>query len=144
MVFICIDNKIEIDLNLLNNVFNCDQLFKSGLSVNPRLKFNLDQLNMSSICLDTEKPKVLTCPEDRTITSKTEKIRVSWENPTFQDNYDAYPRISSTRSTGYFFYYGKNKVVYKATDSSGNEATCQFHVNVKGMNVVLMTEVNID
>ena len=31
MVFICIDNKIEIDLNLLNNVFNCHQLFKSGL-----------------------------------------------------------------------------------------------------------------
>ena len=71
-----------------------------------------------------------------TKTSKTQRMRVSWEDPTFQDNYDPYPKIRSTRATGSYFYYGTTKVVYSAIDSSGNEATCQFYVIIKGMKIV--------
>ena len=69
-----------------------------------------NKLKFSSICLDTEKPKVLTCPTDMTKISKTERMRVSWEVPAFKDNYDPYPKIRSTRSTGSYFYYGKLKL----------------------------------
>ena len=89
--------------------------------------------------LDTEKPKFLTCPTDITKTSKTERIRVSWEVPTFKDNYDPYPKITTTRSSGDYFYYGKTKVVYTVSDGSGNKATCQFYVDVKGMKLILLT-----
>ena len=77
---------------------------------------------------DMEKPKVLTCPADITIVSSKDKERVNWDDPTFQDNYDPQPRISSDKHTGTFFYFGKTKVIYKATDTAGNEATCQFNV----------------
>ena len=80
-----------------------------------------------------EKPKVLTCPADITRVSSKDKERVSWDDPTFQDNYDPQPRISSDKHTGTFFYFGKTKVTYIATDSAGNEATCQFNVIISGM-----------
>jgi nucleoside-specific outer membrane channel protein Tsx len=79
-----------------------------------------------------EKPKVLECPADVAITTTNDKERVSWDDPKFQDNYDPQPRISSDRHTGTFFTFGKTKVTYTATDSSGNEATCQFNVIVSG------------
>ena len=73
--------------------------------------------------------------------SKTERMRVSWEVPAFKDNYDPHPKIRSTRLTGSYFYYGKTKVVYTAIDGSGNEATCQFYVIIKGMKVALRIQV---
>ncbi len=86
-----------------------------------------------------EKPKVLECPEDITIISTNNQERVSWDDPKFQDNYDPQPRISSTQPSGTFFYFGKTKVTYTATDTSGNEATCQFNVIVSGI-IVLTPE----
>jgi hypothetical protein len=87
-----------------------------------------------------EKPKLLECPKDVTIISAKDKERVSWDDPKFQDNYDPQPRIASNQLTGTFFYYGKTKITYTATDKSGNVATCQFNVIISGIITLMTTE----
>ena len=82
---------------------------------------------------DTEKPKVLSCPEEVTKVTTKNPARVAWDVPTFKDNYDKKPVIDGNKVPGTKFPYGRTKVWYQAVDSYGNVATCQFYVIVSRM-----------
>lgn len=82
---------------------------------------------------DKERPRVASCPTDIKKQTNENKIRVTWDYPVFQDNFDRPPvqlLISSNRNPGAFFPWGRYQVLYLATDRAGNKATCEFYVEV--------------
>ncbi|KAJ7392910.1 hypothetical protein OS493_008148 [Desmophyllum pertusum] len=80
-----------------------------------------------------ERPRVSSCPLDIKKQTDQNEIRVTWAYPVFEDNFDRPPvqlRISSNRNPGVLFPWGRYQVVYRASDRAGNEATCEFYVEV--------------
>ena len=73
------------------------------------------------------------CPSDIAIDNVTTlEVRVNWQEPTVTDNSGVAPSVSSNRQSGErFFVPGPHEVLYKATDASGNEATCSFRITLK-------------
>ena len=59
-------------------------------------------------------------------------VRVNWQQPTVTDNSGVTPSLSFNRPSGdNFLVPGSYEVLYKATDESGNEATCSFRITLK-------------
>ncbi|XP_078371988.1 uncharacterized protein LOC144655582 isoform X3 [Oculina patagonica] len=83
---------------------------------------------------DKERPRVASCPKDIKKQTNQNEIRVTWDYPVFEDNVDKPPahqlRISSNKNPGVLFPWGRVQVVYEASDSAGNKATCEFMVEV--------------
>ncbi|KAJ7392959.1 hypothetical protein OS493_008200 [Desmophyllum pertusum] len=82
---------------------------------------------------DKERPRVSSCPPDIKKQTEQNEIRVTWDYPVFEDNFDVPPvqlRISSNRNPGALFPWGRYHVVYTASDRAGNKATCEFYVEV--------------
>ena len=82
---------------------------------------------------DQERPRVDSCPNDTRRETNKNEIRVTWDYPTFVDNFDRPPvqlRINSNRNPGALFPWGRYQVLYTATDRAGNKATCEFYVEV--------------
>lgn len=74
-----------------------------------------------------------SCPKDIKKQTNQNEIRVTWEYPVFEDNFDKPPvqlRISSNRNPGANFPWGRYQVLYEASDRAGNKATCEFFVEV--------------
>ncbi|KAJ7392907.1 hypothetical protein OS493_008144 [Desmophyllum pertusum] len=95
-----------------------------------------DAAGLSALCTleitvsDQERPRVSSCPPDIKIQTELTEIRVTWDYPVFEDNFDKQPRISSNRNPGTNFPWGRYHVVYTATDQAGNEALVKFYVEV--------------
>ncbi|XP_067039280.1 sushi, von Willebrand factor type A, EGF and pentraxin domain-containing protein 1-like isoform X1 [Acropora muricata] len=98
-----------------------------------------DSAGLTSTCtllitvLDKERPRVASCPSDIKKQTNQNEIRVTWNYPVFQDNFDRPPvqlRINSNRNPGALFPWGRYQVLYLATDRAGNKATCEFYVEV--------------
>ena len=85
--------------------------------------------------LDVEEPVFTYCPSDLTIDDATTTIvRVNWQEPTATDNSGVVPVLDSNKKSGqYFDVPGSYEVLYKATDESGNTATCSFRITLKHM-----------
>ncbi|XP_020898704.1 sushi, von Willebrand factor type A, EGF and pentraxin domain-containing protein 1 isoform X2 [Exaiptasia diaphana] len=83
---------------------------------------------------DTERPSVVSCPDDIKVRTSLNNERVSWSYPTFKDNYDKPPhnplRITSNTNPGNSFTWGVHKVMYTAFDRANNNASCEFFVDV--------------
>lgn len=82
---------------------------------------------------DKERPRVDSCPKDIKKQTNQNSIRVTWDYPVFEDNFDRPPvqlRINSNRNPGASFPWGRYDVLYTATDRAGNNATCEFFVEV--------------
>lgn len=74
-----------------------------------------------------------TCPKDIKRQTNQNEIRVTWNYPVFEDNYDKPPvqlHISSNKNPGVLFSWGRHQVIYEARDRAGNKATCEFFVEV--------------
>ncbi|KAH7952802.1 hypothetical protein HPB49_001344 [Dermacentor silvarum] len=81
-------------------------------------------------CQDIEAPKVTSCPDDIIRFSATRAIKVTWEEPTFEDN-AGNVTITSDRPQGFFSWGAPSTVNYTAMDAAGNSASCSFKVIVK-------------
>jgi len=82
---------------------------------------------------DQERPRVASCPKDVKKQTNDNDIRVTWDYPVFEDNFDKPPvqlRIISNRNPGALFPWGRYQVLYTASDRAGNKATCEFYVEV--------------
>ena len=79
---------------------------------------------------DSEKPEVLTCPTNVTLFTSKNPVRVVWNPPTFKDNFDTHPTITSTMKPGASLRWGIHKNFYNATDKAGNRATCKFEIQL--------------
>ena len=99
--------------------------------------FVKDDFNQSARCtfpidvIDTEKPRILFCPDDITVHTyrRDNKAYVKWPEPEWKDNI-AVTNITSTEKPG-FFAIGLHKVIYTASDSSKNKESCSFNIFIK-------------
>lgn len=83
---------------------------------------------------DRTSPVLTACPVDLSTPiedGSSNKKSVSWTPPTVRDNV-AVASLSSSHAPGSEFFVGVTTVVYTATDSSGNAASCSFVVTVSG------------
>ncbi|XP_017574246.1 sushi, von Willebrand factor type A, EGF and pentraxin domain-containing protein 1 isoform X1 [Pygocentrus nattereri] len=82
--------------------------------------------------IDMEPPLIDRCRSPPTVEATDTETPVYWEEPQFSDNSGAHLNISSTHSSGDAFPVGETTVFYTATDSSGNNRTCELIVTVQG------------
>lgn len=83
--------------------------------------------------VDTTPPQVIGCPDRviETIELGTQSVPVFWQLPTAFDLSEPPPvSVDSTFSPGDQFPPDETTVLYTFTDSSGNQATCDFIVQV--------------
>ena len=96
------------------------------------VKFNPITVTPCSPCdFDTIPPKFTTCPQNITTTTATDCAPATWTTPTATDNCST-PSVktTSTRLSGACFPLGTTAVVYTASDSARNTATCSFSITV--------------
>ena len=85
------------------------------------------------LILDTEDP-VIYCPANQTkdtTQSRSTAIAV-WTDPQAADNAGIVPTVTCSLESGRRFEIGQTEVVCEARDSSGNQATCIFIIEVIG------------
>lgn len=58
---------------------------------------------------------------------------VVWKGPLATDNSDITPNVTCQPPSGSNFKIGQTDVICKATDRSGNNASCSFQVDMAGM-----------
>ena len=80
-------------------------------------------------------PPTATCPANITVNANTGGCIaiVNWTPPTFTDECDATPTVTSTHAPNSFFFFGPTQVTYTATDDAGNVGSCTFIVTVKDL-----------
>ena len=87
--------------------------------------------------LDREPPKFELC---QAIAQNTDGGKptgmVTWEPPTASDNSLETLNVTCNPESGSDFKIGLTAVICEATDSSGNAATCSFHVEIRGMQFI--------
>lgn len=112
-----------------SNNFNSGDFFPVGTTV--IIYIATDSAGNSAQCSfdvtveDTEAPVFTSCPFN---ISTCDPV-VNWVQPNVSDNCGV-ASITSTHSSGSTFPVGTTTVVYNATDSSGNTATCSFTVTI--------------
>lgn len=81
---------------------------------------------------DIEPPVIIACPEDITVSSSTgtSGTIVSYDAPTATDNCESVITQTAGLASGASFPIGTTTNTFKATDGSGNLATCSFDVTV--------------
>ena len=84
--------------------------------------------------LDKVPPVLGLCPADQetqTYPGKPTKM-VEYQTPSATENSNETPSVECSPSSGFDFPIGETKVTCVARDSSGNNQTCDFQVNVRG------------
>ena len=81
---------------------------------------------------DAEAPKIIFCPSDKIIPTDTIPHTVIWKTPTATDNVDAASAIQivGSHQNGQKFSAGTHNIVFKIYDRSGNEAKCEFKIQI--------------
>ena len=84
--------------------------------------------------LDNEAPDFETCPFNQTLNTKPglPTIVAIWQHPSATDNSGDKPIVTCNPMSGSNFTIGQTLVTCEAVDSSGNNNTCTFKINVKG------------
>ena len=80
--------------------------------------------------IDVEAPKIC-CPSEFSINS-TMTAALIWNRPKTTDNSGQVSTVTCSLESGSQFEIGATEVHCDALDSSGNQATCAFTVQVKG------------
>ena len=112
--------------------------FKSGLT--PVTYTFKDAKGNSTACsfnvtVQDLNPPTVTCPGTVTVNANTGGCIAfaTWTPPTFTDECDATPTVTSSHAPNTFFFYGTTQVTYTATDDAGNVGTCTFNVVVNDL-----------
>ena len=81
--------------------------------------------------LDVEAPVIVNCPANVTVSNTVGNCDgvATWMAPTATDNCGV-ASLTSSHNSGDIFPVGTTTVIYTATDSAGNIATCRFSVTV--------------
>ena len=81
--------------------------------------------------LDKEPPKI-TCPKDMEVikTGPGHTTVVHWHPPTADDNSGGHVVLFTESVAGSGLTVGRHQIAYKATDPSGNKASCTFTITV--------------
>ena len=94
---------------------------------------NKSSLNINSIFFpDTEPPSFTHCPANQILTTNSTKhaVTATWNMPTTVDNSGRNSTVTCTRDSPSRFNIGNTVVMCTAIDEYGNEAICEFTVNV--------------
>ncbi|XP_072848120.2 sushi, von Willebrand factor type A, EGF and pentraxin domain-containing protein 1 isoform X1 [Pogona vitticeps] len=82
--------------------------------------------------VDNEPPVIDKCRSPPPVQVSEKEYRVTWDEPQFSDNSGASLSIAKSHSPGDLFPKGETVVQYTATDSSGNNRTCELHIVIRG------------
>uniref|UniRef100_A0A8D2Q1E1 Sushi, von Willebrand factor type A, EGF and pentraxin domain containing 1 n=1 Tax=Varanus komodoensis TaxID=61221 RepID=A0A8D2Q1E1_VARKO len=93
---------------------------------------NKASCTFSIIVIDIEPPVIDKCRSPPQIQTTEKEYRVTWEEPQFSDNSGMALTITKSHSPGDLFRKGETVVQYTATDSSGNNRTCELHIVIRG------------
>jgi hypothetical protein len=92
-----------------------------------------------SLCLhDTTKPLFQNCPANISVSTSSPSTTAEWTIPTATDNCST-PSVSSNFNSGASFPLGTTAVIYTASDSADNTATCAFNIIVTPKPLVIDT-----
>ena len=85
--------------------------------------------------LDNEAPEFKVCPFNQSLdTQPGQPTAVAvWQHPSVSDNSCDKPWVTCKPLSGSNFTIGQTLVTCEAVDSSGNNNTCSFHIDVQGM-----------
>jgi surface protein len=91
---------------------------------------NTDTCSFTVTIIENEAPVIGNCPSNISVSNDSGVCgaNVLWSPPTQTDNCGAV--LTSTNAPGDFFGVGSTQVIYTATDTSGNIATCSFMITV--------------
>ncbi|XP_076145380.1 sushi, von Willebrand factor type A, EGF and pentraxin domain-containing protein 1 isoform X2 [Alosa pseudoharengus] len=121
-------------------VLNSHQLFPIGSAVMTYTATdrsgNKANCSFTVTVIDSEPPMIDKCRSPPTVEATGAETAVVWEEPQFSDNSGARLNISSTHTPGALFPDGETSVFYTATDSSGNNRTCELVITVQGKKCV--------
>ncbi len=95
---------------------------------------------------DSISPLFEICPDEVSISEfdlDTQSAAVTWQTPVASDNCGLVT-ISSNYNSGDSFPRGVTKVIYTAIDESGNEATCEFEIDIIGNSFPIASPVSED
>uniref|UniRef100_A0ACB8ES66 Uncharacterized protein n=1 Tax=Sphaerodactylus townsendi TaxID=933632 RepID=A0ACB8ES66_9SAUR len=82
--------------------------------------------------IDLEPPVIDKCRSPPPIQEAVKEYRVTWDEPQFSDNSGDVVTVTKSHSPGDLFSKGQTVVQYTATDSSGNNRTCEIHIVIRG------------
>ena len=88
------------------------------------------------MCLiDTEAPSFEVCPISQTLSTRPgQPYAVAvWDDPDVTDNSGDIPNVICNPLSGSNFTMGQTLITCEAIDSSGNNNTCSFQIDIKGM-----------
>ncbi|XP_035664408.1 sushi, von Willebrand factor type A, EGF and pentraxin domain-containing protein 1-like [Branchiostoma floridae] len=119
--------------------YSCDEGFgiSSGTNIVRVCTAAAEWTGIEPRCTDTIKPEIVDCPGPLIIyylDMNEQDVTVVWVEPTVVDNvdYSLTASLSEGHPPGSSFAVGTHKIVYTATDTSGNVATpCEFTVSVR-------------
>ena len=109
-------------------------MITTGRDSGPTSWINLHSVDISLLLTDSEAPIIDFCQSPPVfLTNNGENVagNVEWDEPIFHDNSKDPIKINKTHGFG-DFPLGSTKVTYVATDSSGNQATCDLTIEVQG------------
>lgn len=100
---------------------------------------NQEVCSFNVTVVDELLPTIQGCPQNITVTMDAGACGklVTWTPPTTADNCSV--TLVSNFSPGHLFPEGTTKVIYTATDASGNSATCSFDVLVRDETVPIVS-----
>jgi hypothetical protein len=96
-----------------------------------RFTITVRQQTVNPCDTDTTPPSFQNCPQNMTVTTTSDRARVTWTAPTATDNCPPTPSVSASHQSGWDYLLGTTTVVYTATDAKGNRATCSFRITVQ-------------
>nr|XP_056705184.1 sushi, von Willebrand factor type A, EGF and pentraxin domain-containing protein 1 [Euleptes europaea] len=82
--------------------------------------------------IDLEPPVIDKCRSPPPIQVAEKEYRVTWDEPQFSDNSGVVLTVTKSHSPGDLFPKGETLVQYMATDSAGNNRTCEIHIVIRG------------
>ena len=101
----------------------------------------LNWISHSFCFFKDNQPPSIRCPYDFTKSAEPGKAtrRVEWRQPLATDNQDRFPTVLSFPKnivSPHQFPIGVTRIVYTATDDSGNSQSCVFTVTIIGENLI--------
>ena len=114
-VFACTDIGSTISANILVQIPNTTDSLTCTAIITP---------------VDVLEPQFDVCPKDVVVFTALPDVAVDWTEPVFTDNCSAVD-VSASHLPGDSFPAGITGVTYTATDVYGNEANCQFRIDVR-------------
>ncbi len=93
--------------------------------------FTVTIVKIDPCATDMEKPVIVNCPANISLTTTGTTAVATWVIPTATDNCVPTPSVIGSATSGTAFPIGVTTVTYNATDAKGNTATpCTFTVSV--------------